>query len=125
MKKAIAMKCNEQQFESIREKLVGFDLSEIDLTDNFYLINNFLGEDNHLATMHGKGSENRKIYETWDEEIFLEACEIKSIKYEVFLWNEWNDIQHPVRIKPTYTKEIEHIEQLAKEIGFKVTLEKL
>lgn len=140
MKKAIAMKCNKEQFESIREKLVGFHFKNVNLGNgDFYLVNNFLAKDNHLAAMRLRVFEKRQYYEKWDENIFLDACGIEPTMYardyEYFhkthqrweiLTNKYSETL--LRLKPThdYSKEIESLQDKAKENGMKaiITFEK-
>jgi hypothetical protein len=79
--KALAMKCNASQYEKIKPILLKNGFKEINIT-NFdvfpYLINNW-GED---IKQLGNGWEghlygSRKVFQEWNEEIFLEYCGIK------------------------------------------------
>lgn len=80
MKKAIAMKCTQEQFDAIKDKLSGFKIIERVTyfhTEN-YLVNCFrrnvctnLNRDLCLAW-------TANIHETWNEEIFLNACGIET-----------------------------------------------
>lgn len=146
MKKAIAMKCNKEQFESIREKLVGFDFKADPLMyvddNNSYLTNNYNEEDVIGITLcnNDDGYNQRQYYEKWDENIFLDACGIEPTiyarDYEYFDRNvkRWVELTKKssktlLRIKPTldYSKEIESLQDKAKENGMKaiITFEKI
>ncbi len=85
MKKAIAMKCTQKQFDAIRDKLVGIEIGDdIAHFKNYpYLVNNYAGKGlNFMSNASGyyNGSYNREIHETWNEEIFLNACGIETEK---------------------------------------------
>lgn len=80
----IAMRCNQEQFDSIKPKL-DIGLIEIENLHSFerciYLVNNIGGHkivSNVLPI--DKKHRNRVAYETWNEQIFLEACGIKTEK---------------------------------------------
>ena len=76
----IAMKCTQEQFYAIEPKLIGLKIIALDsFTDCNYLVNN-LGKREKLIsniTPNSKGYYNRKVYEYWNEEIFLKACGIE------------------------------------------------
>ena len=135
MKKAIAMRCTQEQWNEIKDKLVGIELVDdnFNLTKFPYLLNNY----SNLRKV-GIGSLSLDLifghvtYEIWNEQIFLEACgiEVEEVEYQYkSLGGDWFDYtggyEFRVKPKPTYKKEIENIEALAKEIGYKVILEKL
>jgi len=80
--KPIAMKCNQEQFESIKPKLDSLQIAKqgYHVHNLSYLTTNygsnmgivgFCGAWNRLAN-------DRYCYETWNEQIFLEACGIKT-----------------------------------------------
>ena len=76
----IAMKCTQEQFEDIKPKLkeigkIG-DLLFAFENDNLYLVNNYNGEKLYFDISYC-GDFNRKVYEQWNEEIFLKACGIE------------------------------------------------
>lgn len=79
MKRAIAMKCNQEQFDNILPKLNRLNVKCIDCFDEYnYLINNLAGV-NIISNIlsFDKKSYNREVHEEWNEKIFLEACGIE------------------------------------------------
>src|SRR3972149_5585946 len=91
MKKAIAMKCNKEQFEAVRHHFCKKSIQEFSEKD--YLTNLFCGTENYIAnvTMIIWGKE---IHETWNEKVFLEACGIEptfAITKETILKYEMKD----------------------------------
>lgn len=76
-----AMKCTLDQFETIKPKLkemgkIG-DLLFAFKDDNLYLVNNYNGEKVYFDISYC-GDYNRKVYEQWNEEVFLKACGIET-----------------------------------------------
>lgn len=123
MKKAIAMKCNQEQWDSIKSKLVGCEISDIEIFEqDYYLINNYSYIQNSITNFSkssAKGND-RVVHETWNEQIFLEACGIETEKIfkagelEFINYNgEWADTtgKYRVKIKPDYCKEIAELER--------------
>lgn len=80
MKKAIAMKCSQEQFEAVKGKFEGIDTNPIlrySGSEDSYLTNDYNGEKEVSFTLvRGK----REIHETWNEKVFLEACGIDTEK---------------------------------------------
>lgn len=78
--KAIAMKCTQQDWEDIKPILEKYKLKSrniADFNDFNYLTN--VGENNNCITnicLWDKSNYNRTVYEEWDKNIFLEACDI-------------------------------------------------
>lgn len=78
----IAMKCNQEQFESVKKKLKGMEIADNDI--NFmsypYLVNTFKGYNKTGIGTYDKSMirKNQEIHETWNEEIFLNACGIET-----------------------------------------------
>lgn len=79
MKKAIAMRCTQEQFEAIKPKL---SESTIHCMSYFsiesFLVNNLAGG-NKISNVHEHVAEshNREVHQEWNEKIFLEACGIE------------------------------------------------
>ena len=76
----IAMKCTQEQFDAIKPKLKGFNFRHIgDFNIYKYLINNSGGNENTInnVTDYVKSQYNRKVYEEWNEELFLKNCGIE------------------------------------------------
>lgn len=78
MKKAIGMKCNKEQFNAVKSKLKGVRVESVFPEEKTYLVNNWCGFDNSLATMYNAEFTGREIYKTWNEKVFLEACGIET-----------------------------------------------
>jgi hypothetical protein len=125
MKKAIAMKCNQEQWDAIKGKLVGCSISDIEIFEqDYYLINNYASVRNSITNFwksEAKGN-NREFHEMWNEQVFLEACGIETEKtfklIELQYWsdkdNKWNSLtsgEIKYRLKPDYSKEIAELER--------------
>lgn len=81
MKQPITMRCNEYQFNEIKEKLKGNVslkmLSKFNSNENFYLINHLCEEQNAVTNVVSPiKRDGVMFYEEWNEKIFLEACGI-------------------------------------------------
>lgn len=81
MKKAIAMKCNQEQFEAIKPKLEKAGVGSyrfIDISEFPYLTSPL--KNNEKVSNHSLDTMNRvrEIHKTWNERIFLEACGIET-----------------------------------------------
>jgi len=124
----IAMRCNQEQFESIKDRIPNEMI--IDITPFFHhdCITNFF-RDNQVSNISYGNGEYRgiKIQETFDAELFLDCCgrekedvPIMQVKFR----GEWCDYVGEYRIKPQpdYSKEIEALQQKAKENGMSVTI---
>lgn len=124
MKRAIAMKCNQEQWDAIKDKLVGI---KVKCCGNFrlfnYLVNNSSNELNSVCNYdhNTKAYYNRDVHETWNEQVFLEACGIETERIfkgsELQYWseinNKWFDIACTdgiYRLRPDYSKEIAELE---------------
>ena len=116
------MKCNQEQWDSIKEKLVDYSEKCCNDFKNFnYLVNNSGGVLNTINNIdsYWKASYNRQSYATWNEQIFLEACGIeteKTFKGSDLQWfntdeEKWMDCRHKYRLKPDYSKEIDELER--------------
>jgi len=121
----IAMRCTQEQFDSIKDriKLKNIDV-DFDLKKYPYLTNYYSNIEYYLGSFYESYfNSNYEIYETFDAEIFLKACDSweEEVKYEYFDGLNWHEVMHPVRIKPQpdYSKEIEALQLKAKENGMK------
>jgi hypothetical protein len=137
MKRKIAMRCTQEEFDSIKDRLPQERIFNIDPFDEVpYLVNNF----NYAGQI--SNIYNSKLYdeihETFNADIFLEACgeEVekfwKGSEMQIMSYNgKWVDCskQTTYRLKPqsNYSQEIEALQQKAKENGMKavITFEKL
>lgn len=74
--KPIAMRCSQEQFDKIKGKLDTVNITVF--TKRSYLINNYCGEIGKVTNLSYSNRLlfDRTVYETWDEDIFLEACDI-------------------------------------------------
>lgn len=111
MKKAISMRCNIKQFESIKSKLeiAGLEISQLrDFGTSCYLVNNFSGNTNSITNVlpYDMNSYNRKVYQVWNEKIFLEACGI--------------EVEKPIR-----TNKLTELEKRVEVLEAKVDLKKI
>ncbi len=115
MKKAIAMKCTREQFDAIKDKLVDMEIRQIlSFYDNPYLVNNYNGKGCEIISNSVKSFSElygREIHETWNEEIFLNACGIETerifkgseLQFKSSLKGEWFDCDlesYRFRLKP-------------------------
>lgn len=88
MKRPIAMKCTQEQFDSIKELLSDvYMLSEF--TDCPYLVNNLSNDFGVISNVSVFGANdkeyNREVHEEWNAQIFLEACGITNVgRYDIY-----------------------------------------
>ena len=80
MKKAIAMACTEEQWQSIKPKLEYLNPTIGNFNKLGHLTNYFYGKENHIGNVYSyvAGDYKREIHETWNEKVFLEACGIET-----------------------------------------------
>jgi len=82
----IAMRCNQEQFDRIKPKLEKNGIVIKMMTDfcctsvKYYLINDFNAKLGTVTNVSNPSRKGRTQYETWNEQIFLEACGIKTEK---------------------------------------------
>jgi hypothetical protein len=100
--KAIAMKCNQEQFEAIKPKLINNikEMSGFKVCN--YLTNNLGGKEMIVSNIHyaDKERKNRTVYETWNEETFLRACGIE-VDEPLTVSKEFPQLFEPKPIKMT------------------------
>jgi len=128
---AIAMRMTQDEFDSIKGLIKCVEIDPFDKRS--YLVNNFrnvLGKISNLDSLE-ICSNYRKIYEYFDKDIFLKACDIEVEKpiMQVWLGEKWVDYIGKYRLKtqPDYSKEIDSLQEKAKENGMKaiITFEKI
>jgi len=76
----IAMKCTQEQFESIKPKLEknGIRISNMSSFEKDpFLVNNAFSDELCVCNFSSKNRNDRELFETWNEQIFLESCGIK------------------------------------------------
>jgi hypothetical protein len=133
MKRPIAMRCSKEQFDSIKDRLPKDKIVNIKSFIDYNCISNFYEESKISNIGYNDGMYKYiKIHETFNADIFLEACGIEV--EEIWKGNEmqykdnrgnWHDCgNQEYRLKPqlNYDKEIEALEQKAKENGQSVTI---
>lgn len=129
MKKAIAMKCNQEQWDAIKSKLVGCNILDIETFDNKkdYLINNYIREQNSITNFSKSSIKgfNIEFHEIWNEQVFLEACGIETEKIfkageleYIDLNGEWTDTigKYRVKIKPDNSAKIAELKEQIKKL---------
>jgi len=120
------MRCTQEQFDSIKDRLEDTFMIRA-FRENFYLVR---FEDGTITNGDLLNRENREIHETFNADIFLEACGVeveKVFDYGIIqVWNgfEWCDSNNKYRLKPqpNYDNEIEALQIKAKENGMSVTI---
>lgn len=122
MKRAIAMKCNQENWDAIKDKLVGCDtLVSRDFETHMLLTNNW-NDDFKCIANHDRCHSNMdecEIHETWNEQVFLEACGIETEKIfygsELQFWTgyKWGNCYefNKYRLRPDYSAEIAELER--------------
>jgi hypothetical protein len=120
----LAMKCSQEQWDSIKDKLT-----------NYHLITNF-DKSNYLINCYKDSTITNldfgyasawvdEIQDEWNEQLFLKACGIETEK--IFkgielqfrrIGQKWTDFILDVefRIKPDYSKEIAELERQIQEL---------
>lgn len=88
-KTALAMKCNEQQFESIKPKLEGLGYRIIcNISEHEpYLTNNYGGSIGNVTSSATPHRFNRIVFEAWNEELFLALAAM--VAGDVICEGEW------------------------------------
>jgi len=128
----IAMRCTQEQFESIKDRIT-YPMELLKFENPWiYLTNDYLKK---KIVSTSAETEGREVYETFDAEIFLKAFDSweeekiwKGEELEVRRVGEgyWRDANNDweVRIKPqpNYDKEIEALQLKAKENGMKCVI---
>jgi hypothetical protein len=139
MKRQIAMRCTQEQFESIKDRIPKPNDSDFDLIKYPYLTNYYNNNSDEVTIGSIKliYADKEEIHETFNADIFLEACgeEVEKVwdasEMQYSIGYEWFDFLETVKIRlkpqPDYSQEIEALQQKAKENGMKavITFEKL
>jgi len=129
MKRPITIKCNQEQFDSVKDRL--YKLEEYKESIGFVgetklLTNRFLGDENSFATFNlSFYHEDYLPVGDWNEEIFLNACGIEAerifkgseLQYKTFHHSEWNDCScYEYRLKPDNTLKKQELESQILEL---------
>lgn len=96
MKKAIAMKCTQEQYETIKPKLNELN-KEIGGFERLpYLTNFIFGRENNIGNVFEscKGDYNREVFETWNKKVFLQACGIETEPEYVITKSEMDELKY-------------------------------
>jgi len=130
----LAMKCNQEQFDSIKDR-INLPIKTINrFEDCHYLVNNF-NFDGQISNINKYEwiEKDYEIHETFNADIFLEACGVDVEK----IWRSeemeflsklgvWSDFAYDFKVRfkpqPSYQKEIQALQQKAKENGQSVTI---
>jgi hypothetical protein len=126
-----AIRCNQQQFDSVKDRLVNLE-KVTPFKDGDYLVNCYRGDKTTNLSLYFATACTDNIIDVWDEKVFLEACGIeteKIFKGSELQWfntdeEKWMDCCHKYRLKPDYSKEIEELErQIEKTSKMEITRE--
>jgi len=133
MKRPIAMKCTQEQFDSIKDRIPVEIKSLTSFNECPYLVTDF-NYDALVSNIQVSIPYYKETYETFNADIFLEACGVEVEK----VWKssemqfrtidgEWFDVpnknlEYRLKPKPDYSKEIEALQQKAKENGMSVII---
>lgn len=115
----IAMRCNREQFESVRDILSKGGMEIDNISNNWddltYLVNNYDGKSKIVTNAYSTAKKyyDRTVFEEWDKDTFLEYCGIQSLPEkwairtceEVGKWLDKNsDMPENFRIPEGYAK---------------------
>lgn len=97
MKKAIAMRCTQEQYEKIKSKLIKNNV-EINSVTNFeaypYLANCDGCAISNVDLGFHHVVDEAEVFETWNETIFLNACGIETEPEYVITQSEMEELKH-------------------------------
>lgn len=143
MKRPIAMRATQEHFDSIKDR-IGLKIHSItDFKEYPYLIN--FDTNNSISNINKEHcfvcfwQKNPAVYETFNADIFLEACgeEVEKVWKGSEMQTRWVDDgnwsdctserEYRLKPQPNYSQEIEALQNKAKENGMKavITFEKL
>lgn len=107
-----AIRCNQQQFDSVKDRLVNLE-KVTPLKDGDYLVNCYRGDKTTNLSLEFAMAWTRNIIDVWDEDTFLDACDIqktwRSDELEFFNeslndWVKFNSPKLKVRVKKKETQ---------------------
>jgi len=127
MKRPIAMKCTQEQFDSIKDR-IPLDIYFItSFEEDNYLVNNYKG---YFSVSNCFSPSYDEIHETFNADIFLEACGVEKnwkgsemqFKEKDGKWINCTLENYIFRFKPApdYTAEIAELENKIKELKAKM-----
>lgn len=94
--KAISMRCTQEQFDKIKDKLSNYNLKKVKEFESYpYLVNNFWGGVGNLTNLHDsvKMQYDRTVFEEWDEDVFLEYCGVEAFPEHWYLVGDDNNFE--------------------------------
>ena len=71
-----AIRCNQQQFDSVKDRLVNLE-KVTPFKDGDYLVNCYRGDKTTNLAPEFAGAWTNNIIDVWDEDTFLDACDIQ------------------------------------------------
>jgi len=132
------MKCTQEEFDSIKDLILDLNGNIGDFYTYPYLMTCW-GNGRKIGNSNSMDFNNRKVYEYFDKDIFLKACDIEvdkvwkgsemQIRYNES--SEWfgahKDVEFRLKPQTDYGKEIESLQDKAKLNGMKaiITFEKI
>lgn len=125
--KAIAMKATQEDWDSVKDLVKSRGFGDFKTFD--YLTTNYYGELGIVSnvTKNSKNKFNRKVYETFDRAIFLDALDIveekiwKGSDLQMKVNGFWFDCKdyNEYRLKPI-NPEVKQLQELAEKLGYKI-----
>jgi len=117
----IAMKCTQEDWDSIKSKFSKKQISSINDFDNFgYLVNNHFGLELKLANLSKSNGTGRTSYKKFDANIFLNAC---GIDYKPFEITRDTVLKYNMKDEfPELFKKQMTLEQIENELGYKIEI---
>lgn len=108
----VAMKCSQEQFDAIKDRLTNFDLIT-NFDKSSYLINCYRESSITNLTYEYANAWAEEFYDEWNEKIFLNACGIETgidVQFYSEILDEWLDLSTDriYRLKPSRKQEIEN-----------------
>ena len=118
MQRKIAMRCTQEQWDAIKDKLVNVNLIT-SFTHSNYLVNCYRDSCITNVPYEYASAWTKEVYKEWNEQVFLDACGIEKtfkgseLQYWSEINNKWFDIACTdgiYRLRPDYSKEIAELE---------------
>jgi hypothetical protein len=125
--KPIAMKCTQEQFDSIKDRIPLKIKNITSFETDEYLSNNYEGN-YKVSNISNKHANNREVIEHFDGEYFLECCGVeqtwKGSDLQYKQGDSWVTFPFEIEIrkKPNLDADIEALQKKANELGMKLTI---
>ena len=140
--KPIAMRCTQEQFESIRDRINlpiqnAYNFKDYRYLTNYFSSRNLVSNINLAHGIVGNGIVGREIIETFNAEYFLDCCGREKpdeevvfkgyeIEYRCNVNDKWYDcnsnFEFRLKTKPNLDADIAALQEKAKELGIKITI---